>query len=53
MPERTRRGGDALALTRVSLSRRRAFRWLMLPAAQWALPAAWAEAARIAPWRAI
>src|SRR5512146_3262295 len=51
MPERTRRGGNALALTRVSLSRRRAFRWLMLPAAQWALPCAWAEAARIASAR--
>lgn len=51
MPERTRRGGDAFALTRVSLSRRRAFRWLMLPAAQWALPCAWAEAARIASAR--
>ena len=51
MPERTRRGGDTLALTRVSLSRRRAFRWLMLPAAQWALPTAWAEAARIASAR--
>ncbi|MGE5171361.1 MAG: N-acetylmuramoyl-L-alanine amidase [Rudaea sp.] len=51
MPERTRRGGNALALTRVSLSRRRAFRWLVLPAAQWALPPAWAEAARIASAR--
>ena len=49
MPERARRGG--VALTRVSLERRRAFRWLLLPAAQWALPAAWADASRIASAR--
>jgi N-acetylmuramoyl-L-alanine amidase len=51
MPERTRRGGDFLALSRVSLARRRALGWLMLPAAQCVLPSAWAEAARIASAR--
>jgi N-acetylmuramoyl-L-alanine amidase len=51
MPERTRRRGDGLALRRVSLARRRAFGWLLLPAAQLALPSAWAEAARIASAR--
>jgi len=49
MRERTRR--NAQALTRVSLARRRAFRWLLLPAAQCALPAAWADASRIASAR--
>ena len=49
MPDRARRSADGL--TRVSLERRRAFRWLLLPAAQWAVPAAWADAARIASAR--
>jgi len=49
MPDRARRKSDDL--TRVSLERRRAFRWLLLPAAQWALPAAWADASRIASAR--
>ena len=36
MPERTRRTRvRAAGLTRVSIERRRAFRWLLLPAAQW------------------
>jgi N-acetylmuramoyl-L-alanine amidase len=47
MPERARRDG----LTRVCLERRRAFRWLLLPATQWALPAAWADASQIASAR--
>lgn len=50
MPERARSGRPG-ALTSVCLERRRAFRWLLLPAAQWALPAAWADAARIASAR--
>jgi N-acetylmuramoyl-L-alanine amidase len=50
MPERARRTGPG-ELTRVRLERRRAFRWLLLPAAQWALPAAWAEASQIASAR--
>ena len=49
MPDRARRKSDDL--TRVSLERRRAFRWLLLPAAQWTLPAAWADASRIASAR--
>ena len=35
----------------VSIERRRAFRWLMLPAAQWLASVAWADAARIASAR--
>ena len=49
MRERTPR--NAQAMTRVSLARRRAFRWLLLPAAQCALPAAWADASRVASAR--
>jgi N-acetylmuramoyl-L-alanine amidase len=49
MPERAR--GHATSLTLASLERRRAFRWLLLPAAQWALPAAWANASQIASTR--
>ena len=48
MPERARGKRDRLS---VSIERRRAFRWLLLPAAQWALPAAWADASRIASAR--
>jgi N-acetylmuramoyl-L-alanine amidase len=48
MPDRARRSDG---LTRVSFERRRAFRWLLLPAAQWAAPAAWADASRIASAR--
>ncbi|HTL75173.1 MAG TPA: N-acetylmuramoyl-L-alanine amidase [Casimicrobiaceae bacterium] len=48
---RERAAGNAVTLTRVSLARRRAFRWLLLPAAQCALPAAWADASRIASAR--
>ena len=48
MPERARSKRDRLS---VSIERRRAFRWLLLPAAQWALPAAWADASRIASAR--
>ncbi len=35
----------------VSIERRRAFRWLLLPAAQWVVPSAWAQASRIASAR--
>ena len=49
MPERARRRSSQLTLA--SLERRRAFRWLLLPAAQWALPSAWADASRIASAR--
>jgi len=48
---RERAAGNAVTLTRVSLARRRAFRWLLLPAAQCGLPAAWADASRIASAR--
>jgi N-acetylmuramoyl-L-alanine amidase len=51
MPERARRRPRAPELNRVSLERRRAFRWLMLPAAQWMLTSAWADASRIASAR--
>ena len=51
MPERARRRGVRPGLSAVSIERRRAFRWLMLPAAQWVLPNAWAEASRIASAR--
>jgi N-acetylmuramoyl-L-alanine amidase len=37
-------------VTKVSLERRRAFRWLLVPAMHWALPA-WGDAARIASAR--
>jgi N-acetylmuramoyl-L-alanine amidase len=50
MPDDTRVRGPH-ALTRVSIERRRAFRWLMLPAAQWILPSAWADASHIASAR--
>ena len=51
MPEGTgsRRAGDGLSS--VAIERRRAFRWLLLPAAQWALPSAGADASRIASAR--
>ena len=39
------------ALTRASLSRRRALSWALLPAAQLLVPGAWAQAARIASAR--
>ena len=48
MPERARGTPGRLS---VSIERRRAFRWLLLPAAQFALPAAWADASRIASAR--
>lgn len=51
MPEGPRRRASAAALTRVCIERRRAFRWLLLPAAQWIAPAAWASAAQIASAR--
>jgi N-acetylmuramoyl-L-alanine amidase len=50
MPDDTRVRGPR-ALTRVSIERRRAFRWLMLPAAQWILRSAWADASHIASAR--
>jgi N-acetylmuramoyl-L-alanine amidase len=51
VPERRRRSVPRAGLTRVSIERRRAFRWLMLPAAQWLLPSAWADGSRIASAR--
>src|SRR6476469_11241748 len=49
VPERARRRPGELTL--VSIERRRAFRWLVLPAAQWMMPSAWADASRIASAR--
>ena len=43
--------GAGGALTRVSLSRRRALSWALLPATQLLAPGAWAQAARIASAR--
>src|SRR5512135_612698 len=51
MSERPRRRNADAELSRVSLERRRAFRWLLLPAANWVAPSAWAEASRIASAR--
>src|SRR5512140_319853 len=55
MPDGAHRGrdrGDARRVTRVSLARRRALQWLLLPAASSLAPAAaWASAARIASAR--
>ncbi len=51
MPDRARARRDDPRLARVSIERRRAFRWLLLPAAQWLATAAWAEASRIASAR--
>ena len=51
MPERVTRRRSASGLTGISIERRRAFRWLLVPAAQWALPAAWASASQIASAR--
>src|SRR5512143_3458160 len=52
MPERDRRRRAGRTLIRVSLERRRACRWLLLPAAQLALPSlAWSAAARVASAR--
>ncbi|HLX29881.1 MAG TPA: N-acetylmuramoyl-L-alanine amidase [Casimicrobiaceae bacterium] len=48
MPEASRKRS---ALTSVSLARRRAFGFLLLPAAQFALPSAWAGASAIASTR--
>ena len=42
---------DAAGLTRVSYERRRALRWIVLPAALAQLPLAWAGAARVASAR--
>ncbi len=52
MSERDRRAGSPRALVHVSLERRRAFRWLLLPAAQLAVPTiAWGAVARVASAR--
>jgi N-acetylmuramoyl-L-alanine amidase len=51
MRDGARRRRTASPLKRVSVERRRAFRWMLLPAAQWLAPAAWAEASRIASAR--
>jgi N-acetylmuramoyl-L-alanine amidase len=48
MRERARRDEQ---LTQVFVERRRAFRWLLLPAAQWIVPNAWADASRLASAR--
>src|SRR5215831_670090 len=51
MPER-HRGGTARSLVRFSLERRRALRWLVIPAAPFALPSlAWSAAAQVASAR--
>jgi N-acetylmuramoyl-L-alanine amidase len=47
----TRARRTAAPLSCVSIERRRTFGWLLLPAAQWLAPAAWADAARIASAR--
>jgi N-acetylmuramoyl-L-alanine amidase len=51
MRDRARVRRAAYALACASIERRRAFRWLVLPAAQWLLPAAWANASRLASAR--
>jgi N-acetylmuramoyl-L-alanine amidase len=45
------RAGRGDALSRVCLERRRAFRWLLLPAAPWLAANAWADASRLASAR--
>jgi N-acetylmuramoyl-L-alanine amidase len=50
MPDGAARKRPSSHLTVVSIERRRAFRWLLLPAAYWATPA-WADASRIASAR--
>jgi N-acetylmuramoyl-L-alanine amidase len=52
MRESARRARNDAQLNRMSVERRRAFRWLLLPAAQWLAPSAWADASRIASARA-
>jgi N-acetylmuramoyl-L-alanine amidase len=51
MPDRARARRTAVTLKCVSIERRRALGWMLLPAAQWLAPAAWADAARIASAR--
>ena len=51
MPDRARGRRTAATLNRVSIERRRALGWMLLPAAQWLASAAWADAARIASAR--
>ncbi len=51
MPDRARGRRTAATLKCVSIERRRALGWMLLPAAQWLAPAAWADAARIASAR--
>jgi N-acetylmuramoyl-L-alanine amidase len=51
MRDGTRARRTAAPLSCVSIERRRTFGWLLLPAAQWLAPAAWADAARIASAR--
>ena len=50
MPDRARPRPSDDALS-VSIERRRAFRWLLLPAAQCVVPRAWSSAAQIASAR--
>ena len=47
MPDRSARRFSACDLTGVRIERRRALRWLLLPAAQWAALPAWADASRL------
>ena len=51
MPDRAHARRTAATLKCVSIERRRALGWMLLPAAQWLAPAAWADAARIASAR--
>jgi len=51
MPDVARGRRAAASLKRVSIERRRAFRYLLLPAAPWLASAAWANASRIASAR--
>ena len=51
MPDRARARRTAVTLKCVSIERRRALGWMLLPAMQWLAPVAWADAARIASAR--
>ncbi len=51
MHRRPRRSEDARGLTRVSIERRRALKWLLVPATGFMLPRAFANAAKVASAR--
>ena len=51
MPDRARGGDERRALTRAGIARRRALRWLVVPASGLALPRAFANAAQVASAR--